>query len=383
MALYFWGVLSRTTQAPAARLSAGVNDIATGNLASLHELKDVVELRETDSLKGNLDEATAEKVDGLSSIGTVTDVRSLDLDHANDSVKYGSRELSTSRETNADDGTLGSDVLGSLLEGLLGSSDEKSSVRAETIRGSSLDIGNNVLGLGKVDEGLSTERQAQLLLLLATINGNGVDAHSLSVLNSNGTETTTSTDNSKRLAGPDTGLLDTLVDSDTGAENGRDGLEVTLLGDASNVDSLSDSVLLERAIDGVTGKKSLSTERLVGVLAVRAAQARTIEPLDTNLLANLDILDKLAAGDDNTGTLVATNKGQLGVEGPVALPGVEISVADTGELDVDENLIGTRLLNGNLLVLDGTSGLLEDLSPLLGRNLGSGHFDCWVGWLLG
>jgi hypothetical protein len=28
-------------------------------------------------------------------------------------------------------------------------------------------------------------------------------------------------------------------------------------------------------------------------------------------------------------------------------------VADTGELDVDEDLIGARLLNRNLLVLDG------------------------------
>lgn len=119
------------------------------------------------------------------------------------------------------------------------------------------------------------------------------------------------------------------------------------------MDSLGNSVLLEGTVDGVTGEKSFGAERLIGVLAVRAAQARAVEPLDTDLLANLDILDKLATGDNNTGTLVATNKGQLGVEGPVALPGVEISVADTGELDVDEDLIGTRLLNGNLLVLDG------------------------------
>ena len=95
---------------------------------------------------------------------------------------------------------------------------------------------------------------------------------------------------------------------------------------------------MERTVDGVTGEESLSTERLVGVLAVRAAQARTVEPLDADLLADLDILDKLAASDNNTGTLVATNKRQLGVEGPVTLPGVEIGVADTGELDVDEDV---------------------------------------------
>jgi len=119
------------------------------------------------------------------------------------------------------------------------------------------------------------------------------------------------------------------------------------------VNGLGDGILLERTVDGVTGEESLSTERLIGVLAVRAAQARTVQPLDTDLLADLDILDKLAASDNNTGTLVATNKRQLGVEGPVTLPGVEIGVADTGELDVDEDLIGTRLLNRNLLVLDG------------------------------
>jgi hypothetical protein len=119
------------------------------------------------------------------------------------------------------------------------------------------------------------------------------------------------------------------------------------------VNGLGDGILLERTVDGIAREESLGTERLVGVLAVRAAQARTVEPLDTDLLADLDILDKLAASDNNTGTLVATNKGQLGVKGPVTLPGVEIGVADTGELDVDQDLIGTRLLNGNLLVLDG------------------------------
>jgi hypothetical protein len=125
------------------------------------------------------------------------------------------------------------------------------------------------------------------------------------------------------------------------------------------VNGLGDGILLERTVDGVTGEESLSTERLVGVLAVRAAQARTVEPLDTDLLANLDILDKVAAGNDNTSTLVATDKRQLGIEGPVTLPGVEISVADTGELDVDEDLIGTGLLDGNLLVLDSwESGLV-------------------------
>jgi hypothetical protein len=43
-------------------------------------------------------------------------------------------------------------------------------------------------------------------------------------------------------------------------------------------------------------------------------------------------------------------------------------VAHTRELDVDENLVRSWLLDGNLLVVDGTTGLLDDLRPLLGWN---------------
>lgn len=213
-------MLWRTARATAARLSAGVDDVAADNLASLHELEDIVKLRETDGLEGNLDEATAEEVDGLSGISAVADVRALDGDHANNGVEDGSGELGTGGETNAHDGTTRADVLGSLGEGLLSSGDEESSVGTETVRGGSLDIGDKVLALGEVNELLGTELKAHLLLLLTTIDGNGVDAHSLGVLNSDGTETTTSTNNGKRLASSDTRLLDTLVDGDTGAENG-------------------------------------------------------------------------------------------------------------------------------------------------------------------
>jgi hypothetical protein len=53
---------------------------------------------------------------------------------------------------------------------------------------------------------------------------------------------------------------------------------------------------------------------------------------------------------------------------PVAVDGVQVSVAHTRELDVDENLVRSWLLDGNLLVVDGTTGLLDDLRPLLGWN---------------
>jgi len=362
----------------ARRLSAGVDDVATGDLASDHEVVDRLELGETDSLDGDSDESLAEELNSLSRVGTVTDVRALDVDHADDGIEDRGDEVGVGGETNADDGTARADVLGSLLEGLLADSDEDDSGGTETIGGGSLDIGDKVGGLGEVNEGLSSELQGEVALLITTIDGNGVETHGLGVLDGNGAETTTGTDDGNVLARAGTRLLKTLVDGDTGAENGGDGLKIALLGNASDVGSLGDGVLLERTVDGVSGEESLSAKRLIGGLAVRAAQARTVEPLNTDVVAKLDILDEITASDNNTGTLVATDKGQLGVKGPVTHDSVEIGVADTRVLDVDEDLIGTGLLDGNLLVDNGTTSLLDDLRPLNGRDLG-GHFGSWLG----
>ena len=98
------------------------------------------------------------------------------------------------------------------------------------------------------------------------------------------------------------------------------------------------------------------------------------------MVANIDLADEFTTSDDDTSTIVATNKRKLGWEGPVTVQCVEICVADTGVLDVDENLIRTRLGNGNLLVLKGTTSLLDDLSPLHLGDLGRRH--CELGFCL-
>lgn len=46
-------------------------------------------------------------------------------------------------------------------------------------------------------------------------------------------------------------------------------------------------------------------------------------------------------------------------------------MADSGILDVDKDLVGARLRNGDLLELEFTTSLLDDLSPLL-----LGDFAC-------
>lgn len=181
-----------------------------------------------------------------------------------------------------------------------------------------------------------------------------MDAHGLCVLDGNAAEAAAGADNGDCLAGADLRLLDALVDGDAGAQDGRDGLEVGALGDAGDVGGLCDGVLLERAVDGVARQQGLFAQRLVAVLAVGAAEARAVEPLDAGEVANLNVVDERAAGDDDTGTLVAADEGQrLCGQRPVAHHGVEVGVADARVLDVDEDFIGAGLLDGDPLVGGG------------------------------
>jgi hypothetical protein len=233
----------------------------------------------------------------------------LDSDHLDDRLENGSLEVSTGWETNADDGTAWSNVFGGLLEWLLVDGNEDDCMRTETIGCGLLYISDEVLGCCKVDKVLGTKLLGDhLLLLITSVDTDDTAAHCLGVLTSNRTETTTSTDNSDPLARLDFRLLQALVDGDTGAKDRCNGGEVAFLRDAGNVSSLSNAVLLEGTIDCVPGKKSLCAERLVGLLTEVTGKTGSVDPLDTSIVANLNVLDKLTASNDNTGTLVTTDK---------------------------------------------------------------------------
>lgn len=87
------------------------------------------------------------------------------------------------------------------------------------------------------------------------------------------------------------------------------------------------------------------------------------------MVANLNVLDEFSLGNNDAGTLVSTYEWKFGWEWPVAIDGVQVGVADTRELDVDQDLVWTGLLHWNLLVLDWSSSLFNDLSPLLLGNV--------------
>ena len=97
------------------------------------------------------------------------------------------------------------------------------------------------------------------------------------------------------------------------------------------------------------------------------------------MITNLYIRNQLALRDDNTSAFVAADEWQLDLQRPVAVQSVQVSVTYARELDVDQDFVWARLLHGDLLVLDWTARLLEDLRPL---HLGdfSGHYrELFVG----
>ncbi|CRJ80561.1 hypothetical protein BN1708_000298 [Verticillium longisporum] len=209
-------------------------------------------------------------------------------------VEDGRLEVGVGRQADADDGAAAADVLARLLEGLLGDGDEQDGVGAEAVRGRGLDLVDEVLARHKVDVRLGAELGAHLALLGAAVNGDRLEAHGLGILQRQRAEAAAGADNGDRLARARARLLEALVDGDACAEHGRDGLEVALLGDARHVRRLGDGVLLERAVDRVAREQRLGAQRLVGVEAVRAREAGSVEPLDAGVVANLDLADELA-----------------------------------------------------------------------------------------
>lgn len=88
---------------------------------------------------------------------------------------------------------------------------------------------------------------------------------------------------------------------------------------------------------------------------------------------HLNVGGEVTLGNNDTGTFVSTDEWKLGWEWPVAVHGVQVSVAYTRVLDVDEDLIWAWLLDWDGLVFDWASGLLDDHSLLLGGDLRGGH----------
>ena len=249
-------------------LFAGINNNATRNLTRLHLLKDALKLRKTHNFEWSLNKTSRKEVNRLSGITSVTDVRTLDGDHLDNSIKDWSLQERTSWETNSNDRSAWTNILGGLLEWLLEWSEQQDSVWTESVLGIGLDLLHEVLAVLEVDVLICAKLLTHIRLLVSAVDGKDVETHGLGVLASKGTESTTGADDGDGLAWTGAGLLESLVDGDTGAENWGHGGEVNVLWNAGYVGGFADGVLLEGTVDGVAGEDGLWAEWLCCLLDI-------------------------------------------------------------------------------------------------------------------
>ena len=99
------------------------------------------------------------------------------------------------------------------------------------------------------------------------------------------------------------------------------------------------------AVDAVAAVLLALAQRLPAGAAVLAASARGPQPGVTHLVAELEVGDAIAEGDDGAVALVARDERRLRLDGPIPLGGMQIGVADPGGLQLDQDFAvaaGTR-----------------------------------------
>lgn len=90
------------------------------------------------------------------------------------------------------------------------------------------------------------------------------------------------------------------------------------------------SLLHEGALGVDTGALGLGAEGLVAGETEVALVARGSDPLDTDLVADLELRGGVVHGDNDTGALVTGNAGALGDNGPLILDDVQVGLVLAG-----------------------------------------------------
>ena len=239
----------------------------------MHHVVDFLQFTHANNLERCVDETPAEEVNGLAGVLAVSDVRSLDRLDTNDGLEDRCAKVRTSGETDGNDGPTGSEVLGGLLERLLVDSHQDDGVGPEAVLGGSLHVFDDVRRFGEVNEGMSAELLDHRLFFFARVNTDDLETHSFGILAGERAKASPGTNNGNRLARASVRLLQSLVDSDTCAEDRGDGIQGDIFGYSCDVCGFRDSVLLKRSVHCVAGEKGFGTERFVTCLAEITGQA--------------------------------------------------------------------------------------------------------------
>ena len=230
-------------------LRVSINPWRCGKIHSLLQLVQALQL------KVDLDLAVGSQLERFGGVLPVTDVRALDTDALEDGPEGVGSESGVG-ETDSDEGAAGTEVVDGLLECRFVRGDNDTGMGSETLR-SVLDLLDEVFGGRKVDKGMSAERETEVTLGLARVDGNDAQTHGGGVLHGQVAKTTTGTGDGDVVADVDVGVLERFVGGDASTEDGGGAGRVERLGNGSDVVDEGTDVLGEGAVGGVAGELRL------------------------------------------------------------------------------------------------------------------------------
>ena len=206
-----------------------------------------------------------------------------------------------------------------------------------------------------VEEVMSTEAQRVLLLRLRVADHGDVCTHGDGELHAHVAETA-KTHHADLHARPDEPLAQRVVEGDAGAEQRRRRVEGQVLRDVQDVALLAHDVggvaAVSRgdaiALEAVVGRCVSAVEAvlLLADIAVFAVAARVDEAADAGMIADLELGDLAADGDDDARDLMAGHHREDRLA-PLLETLMDVGVADAGELDVDGHVEGPELASGD------------------------------------
>ena len=195
------------------------------------------------------------------------------------------------------------------------------------------------------------EHLCHVELCIDQVDGGDGRAGDTGVLDSKVPETT-DTEYGHKVRRPRTRDFHCLVCRDTGAGE-RGGVEgVDRVGDSPDEGRFGDEVLGEPAIDAVAGIAGVRTQCLPAGCAQLTGAAGPPEPRHCHAISFAETPHSFSEALNDADTFVAGNEWRLWLDRPVTVCGVDVGVAQTGGLDLDQDFTVAGLGGGDVLDLE-------------------------------
>jgi hypothetical protein len=224
--------------------------------------------------------------------------------------------------------------------------------RAMCASAGQLDDLRHSIGRLRIHGRLGPQYTGKRQLFLGHIEGCDMQAHRLGVLDGNVAQPANAGDRDP-LAGFRFGLLDALVCRDAGAEDRRHCREIRIARQPPDIGRGSDHIFGEAAIDTIACIVLRLAQTIPPRHAILAPTAGIVQPSDTDRVSLFQSGDPGADRRNDTRTFMTGDKGKRGLDRPIAVGRVEVSVAHAGRDDLDQNLAPSRRRDRHLLDLQG------------------------------